>query len=152
MAIKERLQQRTFTSPHQEAMLSVMVCSDVLLRLMEELTEPHGITSAQYNVLRILRGVHPGGHPRREIIQRMIQVAPDVTRLIDRLEKNGLVRRDKSTEDKRLSMTFITEKGLELLEGIQPQLDEVNRKLWENLSDDEAFALAKLCDKLVASA
>lgn len=130
----------------------MMVCSDVLLRRMEELTEPHGITSAQYNVLRILRGVHPGGHPRREIIQRMIQVAPDVTRLIDRLEKNGLVRRDKSTEDKRLSMTFITEKGLALLEGIQPQLDEVNRKLWENLSDDEAFALAKLCDKLVASA
>jgi DNA-binding MarR family transcriptional regulator len=152
MAIKERLQQRAFTSPHQEAMLSVMVCSDVLLRLMEELTEPHGITSAQYNVLRILRGVYPGGHPRREIIQRMIQVAPDVTRLIDRLEKNSLVRRDKSTEDKRLSMTFITEKGLSLLDLIQPQLDEVNRKLWQNLSEDEALALAKLCDKLVASA
>ena len=152
MAIKERLQQRAFTSPHQEAMLSVMVCSDILFRIMEDLTEPHGITSAQYNVLRILRGVHPGGHPRREIIQRMIQVAPDVTRLIDRLEKNGLVRRDKSTEDKRLSMTFITDKGLVLLDRIQPHLDEANRKLWGSLTEEEALALAKLCDKLVASA
>jgi DNA-binding MarR family transcriptional regulator len=151
MAIRERLQQRSFTSPQQEAMLSVMVCSDVLLRLMEELTEPHGITSAQYNVLRILRGVHPEGHPRREIIRRMIQVAPDVTRLIDRLEKQDLVHRGRSSDDKRLSLTFITDKGLALLSDMQPTLDLMNKRLWANISEDEALALAKLCDKLVGS-
>jgi len=151
MAIKERLKQSNFTSPHQEAMLAVIVCSDVLLRHMEQLTEPFGITSAQYNVLRILRGVHPGGHPRREIIERMIQSAPDVTRLIDRLERQGLVRRNKSTDDKRLSMTFITDTGLNVLERIQPHLDELNRNLWKNLSDGEALALSKLCDKLAGS-
>jgi DNA-binding MarR family transcriptional regulator len=151
MAIKERLKQSTFTSPQQEAVLAVMVCSDVLLRHMEDLTEPFGITSAQYNVLRILRGVHPQGHPRREIIERMIQSAPDVTRLIDRLERQGLVRRDKSTVDKRLSMTVITDKGLVLLERIQPHLDELNKALWQNLSEEEGFALAKLCDKLAGS-
>lgn len=151
MAIRERLQQRSFTSPQQEAMLSVMVCSDMLLRLMEELTVPHGITSAQYNVLRILRGVHPEGHPRREIIRRMIQDAPDVTRLIDRLEKQDLVRRGRSSDDKRLSMTFITDKGLALLSDIQPELDRMNKRLWASISEDEALALAKLCDKLVGS-
>jgi DNA-binding MarR family transcriptional regulator len=151
MAIRERLQQRSFTSPQQEAMLSVMVCSDVLLRLMEELTEPHGITSAQYNVLRILRGVHPEGHPRREIIRRMIQVAPDVPRLIDRLEKQDLVQRGRSSDDKRLSLTFITDKGLALLSDMQPTLDLMNKRLWANISEDEALALAKLCDKLVGS-
>jgi DNA-binding MarR family transcriptional regulator len=151
MAIKERLKQSTFTSPHQEAMLSIMVCSDLFMRQMEELTQPFGITSAQYNVLRILRGVHPSGHPRREIIERMIQAAPDVTRLIDRLEKLDLVRRGKSTEDKRLSMTFITDKGLAVLEQIQPHLDIINRKMWQSISEKEALALAKLCDKLAGS-
>jgi DNA-binding MarR family transcriptional regulator len=118
---------------------------------MEELTEPHGITSAQYNVLRILRGVHPEGHPRREIIRRMIQVAPDVTRLIDRLEKQDLVHRGRSSDDKRLSLTFITDKGLALLSDMQPTLDLMNKRLWANISEDEALALAKLCDKLVGS-
>ena len=151
MAIKERLKQNTFASPHQEATLAIMVCSDMLMRQMEELTAPFGITSAQYNVLRILRGVHPNGHPRREIIERMIHAAPDVTRLIDRLEKLELVRRDKSTEDKRLSMTFITDKGLALLEQIQPHLNNVNNKLQQGLSEKEALALAKLCDKLAGS-
>jgi len=129
----------------------VMVCSDVLLRHTEDLTESFGITSAQYNVLRILRGVHPNGHPRREIIERMIQSAPDVTRLIDRLERQGLVRRDKSTVDKRLSMTFITEKGLVVLEQIQPHLDKLNQKFWQSLSEKEALELAKLCDKLAGA-
>lgn len=152
MAIKERLKQRSFSSPYQEAMLSVMVCSDILLRSLERVTEPFGITSAQYNVLRILRGIHPGGHPRREIIERMIHVAPDVTRLIDRLEKQELVRRGKSEDDKRLSLTFITDKGLHLLNSIQPHLDELNAKLWSGLTEHEALDLAKLCDKLAASA
>lgn len=151
MAIKERLKQRTFTSPHQEAMLSVIVCSDFLIRQMDELTEPFGITSAQYNVLRILRGVYPNGHPRREIIQRMIQSAPDVTRLIDRLERNEFVRRGKSTEDGRLSLTYITDKGLALLDVIQPQLDEIDSNLVNSLTEDEAVVLAKLCDKLAGS-
>jgi DNA-binding MarR family transcriptional regulator len=118
---------------------------------MDELTEPFGITSAQYNVLRILRGVYPNGHPRREIIQRMIQSAPDVTRLIDRLERNEFVRRGKSTEDGRLSLTYITDKGLALLDVIQPQLDAIDSNLVNSLTEDEAVVLAKLCDKLAGS-
>ncbi|MBM4178054.1 MAG: MarR family transcriptional regulator [Ignavibacteria bacterium] len=148
MAIKERLKQRSFSSPYQEAMLGVMVCSDILVRSLEHVTEPFGITSAQYNVLRILHGIHPDGHPRREIIQRMIHVTPDVTRLIDRLEKLKLVQRGKSQHDKRLSLTFITDKGLSLLDTIQPHLDTLNAKLWSGLTEQEALDLAKLCDKL----
>lgn len=151
MSVKERLRQRTFSSPQHEAMLSIMVCSDELTRALEELLTPFGITSAQYNVLRILRGIHPDGHPRGEISSRMIQVSPDVTRLIDRLEKNGFVHRTKGMNDRRQSVTIISTKGLETLNAIQPHLSAFEARLFKNISDNEALAITKQCDKLMGS-
>lgn len=151
MSVKERLRQRTFSSLQHEAMLSIMVCSDTLIRTLEEVVAPFGITSAQYNVLRILRGVYPEGHSRREISSRMIQASPDVTRLIDRLEKNGFVSRTKGVEDKRQSVTVITKKGLATLEAIQPHLNAFESKLFSLVSDEEALAITKQCDKLLGS-
>jgi DNA-binding MarR family transcriptional regulator len=150
--LKERLKQRSFSSAYQEAMLGVLVTADRLSRVMEETCERHGITAAQYNVLRILRGVYPGGHPRCEIITRMISAAPDVTRLIDRLEKMGLAERRKSEDDRRLSLTVITAKGLHVLEAMQPEVEAVNERIAATLSLAEAKKLAELCDKLVAAA
>lgn len=151
MSVKERLRQRAFSSPQHEAMLSILVCSDSVSRALDELVAPFGITSAQYNVLRILRGVYPNGHPRREISSRMIQVSPDVTRLIDRLEKNGFVHRTKGVEDKRQSVTIISKKGLDALESIQPHLATFEMRLFKDISDNEALVLTKLCDKLLGS-
>ncbi|MEY3385567.1 MAG: hypothetical protein RIR53_378 [Bacteroidota bacterium] len=148
MALKDRLKQSSFSSAQQEAMLGVLSCADALNRKMEELIAPYGITAAQYNVLRILRGVHPDGHPRHEISARMIQLAPDVTRLIDRLEKQKLVVRGKSDEDKRLSLTFITDKGLALLDSIAPNLKQFDRQLRKSLTESDAIALARLSDIL----
>lgn len=148
MALKDRLKQQKFTSAQQEAMLGVLSCADALNRKMEEIIAPYGITAAQYNVLRILRGVHPDGHPRHEISARMIQLAPDVTRLIDRLEKQLLVVRGKSDTDKRLSLTFITDKGLALLTSIEPTLHKFDRQLRKSLPEPDAVALAKLSDVL----
>ena len=148
MALKDRLKQQKFTSAQQEAMLGVLSCADALNRKMEELIAPYGITAAQYNVLRILRGVHPDRHPRHEISARMIQLAPDVTRLIDRLEKQQLVVRGKSDTDKRLSLTFITDKGLALLTSIEPILQKFDRQLRKSLPEPDAVALAKLSDIL----
>ncbi|MBU3698856.1 MAG: MarR family transcriptional regulator [Candidatus Kapabacteria bacterium] len=148
MALKDRIKQRSFSSAQQEAMLSILTCADALNRRMEEVIAPYGITGPQYNVLRILRGVHPEGHPRHEITSRMIQQAPDVTRLIDRLIKQGLVVRGKSNEDKRLSLTFITDKGLDLLASIAPTLQQFERHLRNTLSQSDAAALARLSDVL----
>ncbi|MBK6291114.1 MAG: MarR family transcriptional regulator [Ignavibacteria bacterium] len=150
-ALKQRLKQERFSSPYQEAMLAVMVCADRLNRGMDETCERHGITSAQYNVLRILRGVYPDGHPRCEIITRMIHVAPDVTRLIDRLEKLDLVERSKSEQDLRLSLSVITQKGLDLLVSIQPEIDALEEQLSKGLTVQEAGLLADLCDKVTSA-
>lgn len=148
--VKRRLKQSHFTSLYQEAILGVMVCAERLTRDMDTTCEARGITTAQYNVLRILRGVHPNGHPRCEIIDRMIHAAPDVTRLIDRLEKLALVERVKSTEDRRLSVTVITLKGLELLDAMQPDVDAFEIALSTRISEKEAAVLAEICDKVTS--
>lgn len=146
--LKERIKQQTFQSPFQMATLNIIVAADFLNRKMEAFCEEHGITGAQYNVLRILRGVHPGGHPRREIIARMLQVAPDVTRLIDRLEKAGLVRRGKGKEDARLSLTFITPQGLTLLKRMQKDVDAFEAEMSTCMSEKDAVTLSRLCEKI----
>jgi len=149
-ALQERIKQTTFTSVYQEAFLSLMVAADHLRRNMTRSCEAHGITGAQYNVLRILRGVHPGGHPRCEIIERMIEEAPDVTRLIDRLVRAGYARRSKSKEDGRLSITCISKKGLDLLESMQRDIDIGDAEFRSRLKEPEAKTLAALCERIYA--
>jgi DNA-binding MarR family transcriptional regulator len=115
---------------------------------MEKICSDFGITGAQYNVLRILNGVYPEGHPRCEIIARMIESAPDTTRLIDRLEKLGLVDRDRSGSDRRMSITRITAKGIKLLEKIHPVLIKLQNDLTKNLTNAECRELSAMCEKL----
>ena len=96
-ALSRRLKQEQFESPAQEALLSVIVAANALNDLMDRLCEQHRITRAQYNVLRILRGVHPQGHARCEIARRMVDRASDITRLVDRLQARRLVKRSRGS-------------------------------------------------------
>lgn len=146
--VLQRLKQRSFDDPYQEAILSLLVAADFINRELETRCEQYGITAAQYNVLRILRGVHPAGHPRSEIIARMIHVSPDVTRLIDRLERLELATRGKSDTDGRLSLTFITNKGLTLLDTMRSDIEYINKALAKHLSEQEAHQLAVLAEKV----
>lgn len=146
--VLQRLKQRSFESPYQEAILSLLVAADQVNRVLESCCEQYGITAAQYNVLRILRGIHPEGHPRSEIIARMIHVAPDVTRLIDRLERLELATRGKSTSDGRLSLTFITPTGLALLDRMQHDIEFIDREIAKHLTIAEAQQLAALAEKV----
>jgi DNA-binding MarR family transcriptional regulator len=118
-ALKRRLRQSRFESPHHEAMLNLIVAAAHVRAELDRVCGEHGITEGQYNVLRILRGALPDGYPRGEIAHRMLERAPDVTRLIDRLERSELVERTRSGEDLRLSITRITKPGLQLLERMQ---------------------------------
>ena len=151
-ALKAKIKQRAdFDSPSSEAMLNLMVASDTLRKQMDRLFAGYEITSAQYNVLRILRGAESeDGHPRCEIAARMIERAPDLTRIIDRLEKQDLVERDRTVEDRRLSLTKISRKGLELLDRIEPELIKVNLQIAKKLSAAEWIALTTLCEKIYA--
>ena len=132
----------------EEVSLNLAVASSILRDRFEKISVPFGITASQYNVLRILKGIHPEGHPRCEVIKRMVDRAPDITRLIDRLEKQGLVKRDRISEDRRKSITVITEKGLKLVSDIQPLIDKEHRELTKGLNDTECTELSKLIEKL----
>ncbi|MDZ4745476.1 MAG: MarR family winged helix-turn-helix transcriptional regulator [bacterium] len=149
--LNNRLKQYSFSSPYHEALLSILVCQDFLTRQMDEACIVHGITAAQYNVLRILRGVYPEGHSRAEIIKRMIHAAPDVTRLIDRIVKVGYASRGRSKEDGRLSLTYITQKGLNLLATMQADIDNLELDIRSRLDVSEAETLTRLCDKLLTT-
>jgi DNA-binding MarR family transcriptional regulator len=144
-ALSRRLKQSRFSSAHQEAILSLAVAAGYVNDAVDEVCEKHGLTRPQYNVLRILRGVHPEGHPRCEIAQRMVERAPDVTRLVDRLQTQGLVRRNRSGRDQRQAITRITSKGLKLLEAIQPDLDHQTLRLLRNLNEKDSHELSRLC-------
>ena len=148
-ALQARLRQKTFESPSHEATLNLMVATGHLRQKLESVLERHGLTGGQYNVLRILRGVHPAGHPRCEIASRMIERAPDVTRLIDRLERAGLVKRDRSAAaDRRRSIATISRRGLLLLRALDAELTAVNNLVSERLSLQECLQLSRLCEKI----
>jgi DNA-binding MarR family transcriptional regulator len=144
-ALKKRIRQETFSSPTQEALLNLLVAADYLRDQMDRLCAEFGITPGQYNVLRILKGA-PEGHPRCDIARRMIERAPDVTRLVDRLEKRGLVERDRSAADRRLSLTRITPEGVALLARMEPRLAEHEKHLAERLSLRDRRELSRICE------
>jgi DNA-binding MarR family transcriptional regulator len=149
MSIRERLQQRRFGTLADEAVVSLMVAADHLDQVSAAIWERHGVTGDQYNVLRILRGVYPGGHPRNEVARRMIHRAPDVTRMLDRLVRQGLVARVRNPEDRRESIATITKAGLAKLERIDPDVHATQRTITESLSERDLKQLVRLCDALV---
>lgn len=105
-------------------MLSVLKTADVLRRRVSKVLEPTGLSNEQYNVLRILRGAGEGGLPTLEVSARMIEQAPAITRLMDKLEAKKFVRRVRCQQDRRQVLCYITQAGLELLSTLdQPVLD-----------------------------
>ena len=144
-ALSKRLKQPQFASPAQEAMLSVIVAANTINDIMDRVCEEHGITPAQYNVLRILRGVHPRGHARCEIACRMLDRASDITRLVDRLQARRLVKRSRGSEDQRQAVTVITAKGLKLLEEMRPQIEGEAGDILNKLSEKDCHELSRLC-------
>jgi DNA-binding MarR family transcriptional regulator len=129
----------------EQAMVSLLVAAGRIQQALNDVCAGYGITHDQYNVLRILRGVHPGGHPRYEIAERLINRAPDVTRLLDRLEGGGLVERVRTAEDRRLSVSRITPAGLALLDAMAPDIAGVHAHFADALSQADQRTLIRLC-------
>ncbi len=147
--LKRRIKQKAdFANPAQEAMLNLIVAADHICARLERVCAEFGITRPQYNVLRILRGVYPGGHPRAEISARLLASAPDVTRLVDRLQAQGLVERDRVKEDRRLSIARITKKGLRLLEQMQPHISAEHERFSRRVSRRDCLELSRICETI----
>lgn len=135
-----------FEDAAQEAMLNLFVATAHVRRRVERVCQKHDLQFSHHNVLRILRGVHPDGHPRCEIIERMLDPSPDVTRLIDKLVERGLVRRSTSDEDRRMTIHTITEEGLELLGQMDPEIHEVQQWFNTRVSDRDLKHLSRICE------
>ncbi|MFW6084985.1 MAG: MarR family winged helix-turn-helix transcriptional regulator [Gemmatimonadota bacterium] len=149
MTMREELQQtKPFEDPAQEAYLGVVRTASELEHGLTELLRPHGVTRTQYNVLRILRGAGEDGLFRSEVGERMLTPVPDATRLLDRLEASGFIRRARDADDRRYVRTRITPKGLAVLDELDDPVLELHREQFEALTEREVRALIDLLDRL----
>jgi len=128
---RELKQSRPFESREQEAALNIARTAGILGHGTTTLLKQHDLSTPQYNVLRILRGAGDDGLPCKEISERMVHRVPDVTRILDRLERAGHVRRVRGeSADRRVVITTITEDGRGLLARIdRPLLELIHRQL-----------------------
>ena len=152
MSIRDEIKQsRPFEDPVQEAYLGVVRTAADLEHDLSEMLRDHGITPTQYNVLRILRGAGEKGLFRGEVGERMLTPVPDATRLLDRLDSAGLIRRTRDTEDRRFVRTQITAKGLRILAALDEPVLELHREQFDVLSKDQVGTLIELLDRVRGS-
>lgn len=148
---KEIRQQRPFRSLGQEAVLGLMRTTDLVRRGIARVLEPYDVTPQQYNVLRILRGAGEQGLPTLEIGDRMVEQAPGITRLLDRLEAKGLVTRKRCPEDRRQVLCWLTPAGRDLVERLDEPVDQADATALDMLSDEEKRELIRLLDRVRTS-
>lgn len=130
-------QSRPFRSKGHEAYVTLLRTADDAKRFVSQVLEPEGVTLQQYNVLRILRGAGSEGLPTLSVAERMIERTPGVTRLIDRMERKGWVKRQRCTEDRRRVWCKITDQGMELLARLDEPVDAVDDLLSGALDAEE---------------
>lgn len=135
-----------FTSPEQEAILNLLRTSDQFENRIGRLLREYGLTSSQYNVLRILRG-EGKPLPSQEIARRTIQVVPAMTGLIDRLEKQSFVTRERCTEDRRVVFIQLTEQGRKVLGQLDEPMEQLHRELIGHVSADRLKLLSEVLEE-----
>ena len=139
-------QTKPFTSLEDEALVALQRTADRLHWRLSEMLKAHGLSPTQYNALRILRGAGDEGRACSEIAERMINRDPDITRLVDRLERRGLVFRSREGRDRRVITTRITPAGLELLRALDGRVEEFNRKMLGSLGEQQLQTLIRLLE------
>jgi DNA-binding MarR family transcriptional regulator len=144
-AIKQR---KPFESLQQEVFLEVLRTGNAMVDDLVELLRPHGLTQPQYNVLRILRGAEPGGLPTGEVGERMVvSREPDVTRLLVRMEDQGLVARERRAENRRFVNVRITREGLRVLKALDAPVSLMHKRQLQHMTRRELESLAGLLER-----
>jgi DNA-binding MarR family transcriptional regulator len=142
----ELKQKVPFTSREQEAYLSLLRTADALRAQVEARLKEFGLTGTQYNALRILRGAGPEGLPCREIGDRMITHDPDITRLLNRLEDRGFVKRTRARHDRRVIYGKITVAGLKLLREMDNPIEKHGREMLRHVGQEKLKQLIDLLE------
>jgi DNA-binding MarR family transcriptional regulator len=148
MSLQEELQMSKLPAPGVQLMLQLMLTREAIVRVQERLFEAHGLTIQQYNVLRIVRGGPTKGHPIYEIERRMIYRFANVTRLVDRLELQGLLKRVADPKDRRVSRVVISPKGRRLMERLDEPVQQMATHLTSCCDEDQCLMIANQLERL----
>lgn len=141
-------QTRPFAHPAEETFLNLLRTAGWLERAVEETLRTAGLTQPQYNVLRILQGAGKDGLPCGEVGARMITRDPDMTRLLDRMEKRGLIRRSRSEQDRRVVRASLAPEGAAALKTLEKPVRETIRRALEPLGEERLAALTGLLEEV----
>ena len=145
---REIRQNKPFQSLGHETGIALMLTADLLRRYASKVLEPKGITTQQYNVLRILRGAGTEGLPTLAIAERMIERTPGVTRLLDRMEEKGWVSRKRCPEDRRQVLCYATPAGLALLRELDQPMAAADSAVVGGLSKRQCAQLLDALEKM----
>ncbi|HEX8616370.1 MAG TPA: MarR family transcriptional regulator [Thermoanaerobaculia bacterium] len=145
-------QKKPFRSAEVEAFLNIVRTADALGRQVERLLKPHSLTATQYNVLRILRGAGRDGATCSQIAERLVTNDPDVTRLLDRLEKSGLIERARSENDRRVVVTQLSRSGAVLLAKLDPLVDALHARQFAGMNRKALAAMVAQLEQIRAAA
>jgi DNA-binding MarR family transcriptional regulator len=148
MGIEEEIKQtRPFNNEYQKLVINILFTSSWLGTMHAQSLKPYGITPAQYNVLRILRGKYPEAYSNQEITERMIDKSSNSTRIVDKLKLKGLIARTENISDRRLVDIKITEKGLDLLKEVESGSNNLKKHL-RNITPEQAKLMNEWLDNL----
>ena len=153
MAARKTSRRSPLPAPSLEesAYVALLRTADRLQARVADWLKPHGLSPTQYNALRILRGAGAEGLPCSQIGERMLTHDPDITRLVDRLQKRRLVVRNRDSRDRRVVRARITPLGLDLLGALDKPLREFVRGLAAPASAEHLRSLLKTCETLTAA-
>ncbi len=147
MSIEQDIRQEKFVNEYEKVAVNILFTSSWLYHINTQRLKPHGITPEQFNVLRILRGSQPKALMLAEITCRMIDKSSNATRLVEKLRKKGLVKREICENNRRQVDIVITSKGLDALSEIDAESDAWTATL-KTISKPEAAELNRVLDKL----
>jgi DNA-binding MarR family transcriptional regulator len=146
MTLVKAKQKQLVYARQQDAVVSILRTANYLRRFSSLVFDQHDITSQQFNVLRILRGAGLEGLPTLDIAERMIEQAPGITRLLDRLERKKLVRRERPSDNRRQVLCYITKPGLDLLQELDTPVRNQDKQALDRLDESEIEELIRLLE------
>ncbi|MBS9524308.1 MarR family transcriptional regulator [Litoribacter alkaliphilus] len=147
MKIEEAIKQKKFKDPYNKALVNLLYTNSYIVSHQGKLFKPYGLSPEQYNVLRILRGMHPEPVTVSTIQDRMLNKMSNASRLVEKLKQKELVRRSECPTDRRQVDITITEEGLKMLAELEEQVNQFNRQILQ-LDEQELDRLNDLLDKL----
>ncbi|MFN6946205.1 MAG: MarR family winged helix-turn-helix transcriptional regulator [Cytophagaceae bacterium] len=148
MRLEDEIKQKSFSSEKDKAIINLIYTFNRVDYQSKNFFKQYGLTPQQYNILRILRGQHPEPCTINLLKERMLDKMCDASRMVERLRLKQLLKRKTCTNDRRSVDIIITQKGLDLLASIDPEVTQFNAQLMSGLNDNETKILNTLLDKM----